>query len=109
MRAFETTLWCLLVFAALSATQEDVFARYEHHGHWAGEFAIQDISRRDVPEPGGHKPSGVAGNENMAEHVSKVALGPSGGGEHGFSATLEKEKHSGPEVVMPSHDESPVR
>lgn len=109
MRAFETILWCLLVLVALSAIQTDVLARYEHHGYGAGEFAIRDILRRDVPEPGGHKPSGVSGDENMEEHVSKVALGPSGRGEHGFSATLEKEKHSGTEVVMPSHAESSVR
>lgn len=109
MRAFETILSCLLVVAALSTTQTGAFARYEYHWHGAGKFAIQDISRRDIPEPGGHKPSGVAGDENMEEHVSKVSLGSSGRGEHSFSAILEKEKHSGPEVVMPSHDESLVR
>jgi hypothetical protein len=109
MRTFETILWCLLVVAALSVPQVDAFARYEHHGHGAGKFAIQDISRRDIPEPGGHKPSGVSGDENMEEHVSKVSLGSSGRGEHGFSAALEKEKHSEPEVVMPSHEESLVR
>lgn len=72
MTAIKPSVFCSFVFAALSTTQTDAFARYEHHGHGAGEFAAQDFSRRDIPESGGHKFHAVLGYDTEERHKSDI-------------------------------------
>jgi hypothetical protein len=72
MRELEITRWSLLVLAALSTTQTDAFARYEHHAHGAGDFAAQGVSRRDTSERDDSKSHAVLGYGTEGGHKSNI-------------------------------------
>lgn len=72
MRAIKPIVFCSFVFTALSTTQTDAFMRREHRGEGAGEFAAQGFSRRDIPEPGGHKFHAVLGYDTEERHKSDI-------------------------------------
>jgi hypothetical protein len=77
MRAFKTTVGCLFILGALSVTQTDAFARFEHHGH------------------GGWTEGGRPENESKLHTVLRHPE------ERTFDAANDGVHEHGPEIVTP--------
>ena len=68
MNVLETTVWSLLVLAALSTTQTDAFARVGgHHGGHGGDFGRGDFTAGDSRDSDASKYHSVLSHSEDAD------------------------------------------